>query len=225
MWSSTRRVRSIVWRIWATYRVHPVHASTSRRKGRCMWHDILHLDVSVAEKLVRSVLVYGFLAVALRLAGKRELAQLNSLDFVVLLAVANAVQNGIIGDDDSVTGGIAGASALFILNGALAVLLFRRPRLRRLAEGTPRTLISMGVVDREALRKERLTEEQLSVAIATQGAGGLDDVEEAVLVPNGTIVTRMKEMDRDAMRFRDLSNQIEELKAMVATLTGCPPGR
>src|SRR5918995_1812129 len=223
MWSSTRRVRSIVWRIWATYRVHPVHASTSRRKGRCMWHDILHLDVSVAEKLVRSVLVYGFLAVALRLAGKRELAQLNSLDFIVLLAVANAVQNGIIGDDDSVTGGILGASALFVLNGALAVVLFRRPKLRRLTEGTPRTLISMGVVDHEALRKERLTEDQLMAAIATQGAGGLDDVAEAVLEPNGTIVTRMKEMDRDAMRFMDLRQQLDELKAMVSSLGPASP--
>jgi len=187
-----------------------------------MWHDMFHADVSVVEKLVRPVLIYTFLAVALRLAGKREMAQLNSLDFVVLLAVANAVQNGIIGDDDSVTGGIAGASALFVLNGALAMVLFRRPKLRRLAEGTPRTLISMGVVDHEALRKERLTEDQLSVAIATQGAGGLDDVEEAVLVPNGTIVTRMKEMDRDAMRFMDLTTQIEELKAMIANLDRRP---
>jgi uncharacterized membrane protein YcaP (DUF421 family) len=183
-----------------------------------MWHDILHLDVSVIEKLARPVLIYAFLAVALRLAGKRELAQLNSLDFIVLLAVANAVSNSIVGDDDSVTGGILGASALFVLNGALALLLFRKPNLRRFAEGTPRTLISMGVVDHDALRKERLTEGQLMAAIATQGAGGLDDVEEAVFVPNGTIVTRMKEMDRDAMRFMDLTKQIDELKAMVAGL-------
>ncbi|HZA79760.1 MAG TPA: hypothetical protein VE623_25555 [Acidimicrobiales bacterium] len=77
-----------------------------------MWHDIVQLDVSTVEKLVRPVLIYGFLVIALRLAGKRELAQLNSLDFVVLLAVANAVRNGIIGDDDSVTGGVLGASAL-----------------------------------------------------------------------------------------------------------------
>ena len=182
-----------------------------------MWHDIVQLDVSTVEKLVRPVLIYGFLVVALRLAGKRELAQLNSLDFVVLLAVANAVQNGIIGDD-SVAGGVLGASVLLVLNGALAVVLFRRPKLRRLAEGTPRTLISMGVVDHEALRKERLTEDQLMAAIATQGAGGLDDVAQAVLVPNGTIVTRMKEMDRDARCFLDLTKQLDELKPMVAGL-------
>jgi uncharacterized membrane protein YcaP (DUF421 family) len=184
-----------------------------------MWQDIFDLDVSVLEKLIRPVLIYAFLAIALRLAGKRELAQLNSLDFVVLLAVANAVQNGIIGDDVSVTGAVLGASALFLLNGALAVVLFRSPRLRVLAEGTPRVLIRMGVIDQEALRKERLTVDQLMAAIATQGAGGIDDVEEAVLEPNGTIVARMKEMDRDAMRFMDLTRQIDELKAMVGRLS------
>jgi uncharacterized membrane protein YcaP (DUF421 family) len=131
--------------------------------------------------------------------------------------VANAMQNGITGDDDSVTGGVLGASALLVLNGALAVL-FRRSKLRRLALGTPRTLISMGVVDHEALRRERLTEDQLMAAIATQGAGGLDDVAQAVLVPNGTIVTRMKEMDRDARRLMDLTKQLDELKPMVAGL-------
>ena len=83
--------------------------------------------MSTVEKLVRPVLIYGFLVIALRLAGKRELAQLNSLDFVVLLAVANAVRNGIIGDDDSVTGAVLGASVLFVLNGALAVVCFGGP--------------------------------------------------------------------------------------------------
>jgi hypothetical protein len=137
------------------------HTLRKRPRGR-RTEDILRPDVSVVEKLVRPVLIYGFLVVALSLAGKREVAQLNSLDFIVLLAVANAVQNGIIGDDDSVTGGVLGASALFVFNGALAVVLFRRPKLRRLAEGTPRTLVSMGVVDHEALRKERLTEPRTS---------------------------------------------------------------
>ena len=187
-----------------------------------MVHDIFQLDVPVLEKLLRPVLIYAFLVIALRLAGKRELAQLNSLDFIVLLAVANAVQNGIIGDDVSVTGAVLGASALFVLNGALAVVLFRSPRLRILTEGSPRVLVRMGVVDQEALRKERLTVDQLMAAIATQGAGGLDDVEEAVLEPNGTIVARMKEMDRDAMRFMDLIRQLDELKTMVAAL-GAPP--
>jgi uncharacterized membrane protein YcaP (DUF421 family) len=187
-----------------------------------MWHDMFHLDITVLEKLLRPVLIYFFLAVALRLAGKRELAQLNSLDFVVLLSVTNAVQNGIIGNDDSVTGGVLGASALFVLNGTIAVILFRNARLRRLAEGEPRVLITMGVVDKEALRKERLTVDQLLAAVANQGASSIDDVAEAVLEPNGTIVARMKEMDRDVMRLLDITRQLEELKAMVAQLGPAP---
>ena len=82
----------------------------------------------------------------------------------------------------------------------------------------------MGVVDHEALRKERLTEDQLIAAIATQGAGRLDDVEEAMLVPNGTIVMRIKDMDRDAMRFIELTRQIDELKAMVASFNPTSAG-
>jgi uncharacterized membrane protein YcaP (DUF421 family) len=189
-----------------------------------MWHAMFHLDVTVLEKLLRAVLIYIFLAVALRLAGKRELAQLNSLDFVVLLAVTNAVQNGIIGNDNTVTGGVIGASALFLLNGTIAVVLFRSTRLRRLVEGSPRVLVTMGVVDEEALRKERLTVDQLLAAVATQGAATIDDVAEATIEPNGTIVARTKEMDRDAMRLMDISRQLDELKAMVARLGPAPAG-
>jgi uncharacterized membrane protein YcaP (DUF421 family) len=162
----------------------PARTARPRRAG-----ELLHVDVHQLAALgaVRPRVVAGL--------------PNDGLVVIGVPTVANAVQNGIIGDDDSVTGGVLGPSALFVLIGALAVVLFRRSKLRRLAEGTPRTLISMGVVDHEALRKERLTEDQLMAAIATQGAGGLDDVAEAVLPPKGTIVTRMKEMDRDARRF------------------------
>ena len=179
----------------------PARAARPRRAGELLDGDVHQL---AAPRAVRP----------------RVVAALPNDGLVVIgvHTVANAVQNGIIGDDDSVTCGVLGASALFVLNGALAVAPFRRSKLRPLAEGTPRTLISMGVVDHEALRKERLTEDQLMAAIATQRAGGLDDVAEAVLPPKGTIVTRMKEMDRDARRFMDLTKQLDELKAMVAGL-------
>ncbi len=72
------------------------------------------------------------------------------------------------------------------------------------------------------MRKERLTVDQLLAAVATQGASSIDDVEEAVLEPNGTIVARMKEMDRDAMRLMDITRQLDELKAMVARLGPAP---
>ena len=80
------------------------------------WSDMFHLGLPLAEKVVRPVLVYAFLVVGLRLAGKRELAQLNPFDLVVLLTLSNTVQNAIIGDDNSVTGGLVGASALLLVN-------------------------------------------------------------------------------------------------------------
>ena len=98
------------------------------------------LHLSLGEKVIRAVVVYLFLVIALRLVGKRELTQLNTLDFVVLLAVANAVQNGLIGPDNSVTGAVAGAAVLFLLASGLGWLLYRSAPLRRVLEGTPTVL-------------------------------------------------------------------------------------
>src|SRR5437868_839696 len=106
--------------------------------------DLFGLHVPILEKVLRAVLVYAFLVVALRLAGKREMAQLNSLDFVVLLTVANAVQNGIIGDDDTVSGAMIGASVLFIVNTAMATAIFFSHRWRKLVEGSPTVLVEDG---------------------------------------------------------------------------------
>src|SRR5437588_4146380 len=79
-------------------------------------HDMFFLGVPVAEKLLRPVIVYFFLIAGLRLAGKRELAQLNPFDLIVLLTLSNTVQNAIIGEDNSVTGGVIGAAALLLVN-------------------------------------------------------------------------------------------------------------
>src|SRR5579871_480852 len=109
-----------------------------------MWNAIFHLQVSLGEKVLRTVLIYLFLLIALRFFGKRELGQANTLDLVVLLLVANAVQNGIIGNDVSVTGAIVGAATLFLVNGAFSRALFRSGQFRDLVEGEPSVLIRDG---------------------------------------------------------------------------------
>ena len=118
-----------------------------------MWHDMFALPVPVAEKILRALFVYLFLVIALRLAGKRELAQLSTFDFVVLLSVANAVQNGIIGNDDSITGAWIGAMTLFVANFALAFAIVRSKWLRSRAEGQPTTLMKDGDVLRRQPRR------------------------------------------------------------------------
>src|ERR1700759_2584502 len=99
------------------------------------WKDILQPDVSILEKIIRPVLVYVFLIVGLRLAGKRELAQLNPFDLVVLLTLSNTVQNAIIGNDNSVTGGIIGATTLLAVNYFVVRFLYDHEKLESLIEG------------------------------------------------------------------------------------------
>jgi uncharacterized membrane protein YcaP (DUF421 family) len=179
-----------------------------------MIHDMFHLPLPVAEKVLRAGLVYVFLIGALRVAGKRELAQLSSADFVVLLAVANAIQNGIIGQDDSLTGGVLGATTLFALNGALAWLLVRSRQARRVVEGTETPLIEHGVVNEANLKRERITHEELTVAVQRQNADDLSAVEEAVLEPGGAIVVKNR-ADGNEQTLADVSRKLDEVLARL----------
>src|ERR1700756_5790832 len=110
------------------------------------FHDMFGLMLPVGEKILRPIFVYVFLVVGLRLAGKRELAQLNPFDLVVLLTISNTVQNAIIGDDNSVTGGIIGAIALLMMNYFAVRLLYGHEKIDRLIEGDPDVLIEDGKI-------------------------------------------------------------------------------
>lgn len=151
------------------------------------------LAPSVLEKILRPVLIYAFLLVALRVGGKRELGQLNTMDFVVLLAVANAVQNGIIGTDDSVTGAVVGATSLFFLNELTAFASSRSRRIHRLLVGTPTVLIADGEVQERALRRERLSLDDLRDTVLAEGAGSFRDVRRCTIEPNGRIVVVLRD--------------------------------
>jgi uncharacterized membrane protein YcaP (DUF421 family) len=186
-------------------------------KAHGMWHHIFSLPLTVPEKVARAALIYFFLLVALRVAGKRELAQLSTADFVVLMAVANAVQNGIIGDDSSVTGGWIGATTLFVLNGLIGILLFRSVKARKLIEGEPTVLIEHGQVLHENLRKEHLTMEDLLVAIQRQGLDDLSEVDQCTLEPNGTIVVKKR---RDSAEMKAISELTAKVDALAARMAG-----
>ena len=140
------------------------------------------------EKIVRSVLVFIFLAIALRLGGKRELAQINVLDLAVLLLASNALQNALIGEDNSVTGGVLGASTLFAANYLFVRITYRNARVRRVLEGRPRILLRNGKLDRNAMRKEVITEEELVDQLLDKGMSDLKDVGLIILETNGKLV-------------------------------------
>ena len=152
-----------------------------------MWHAIFDLPVPVAEKVLRAVLIYVFLIVGLRVVGKRELGQTNTLDFVVLLLVANAVQNGIIGDDLSVTGAFIGAAVLFAVNELFNRGTYEFPWLSRVLEGTPTVLIAGGEPRRRALRSAGISLSELNAIARHQGFRELGEVGTAILETNGVI--------------------------------------
>src|SRR5438477_412591 len=99
------------------------------------------IQLPALEKVLRTVLVYGGLAILLRLAGKRDLAQLNTFDLVVVLLLSNVVQNAVIGNDNSLTGGLLGAAVLVAVNGLVVRVTNRYPRLTKVFEGTPTELV------------------------------------------------------------------------------------
>src|SRR3954451_14731167 len=120
-------------------------------------HDMFWLGVPLIEKIVRPILIYLFLILSLRLAGKRELAQLNPFDLVVLLTISNTVQNAIIGEDNSITGGIIGAATLLVVNYGVVKFLYSHEKLERIIEGDQCVLIENGVLSADRLKRELIT--------------------------------------------------------------------
>ena len=181
-------------------------------------HDMFVLSVPVAEKILRPVVVYLFLIVGLRLAGKRELAQLNPFDLVVLLTISNTVQNAIIGDDNTVSGGLIGATTLLAINYAVARFLFDHEKLDRIVQGDPDWLINHGEVCEDRLRAELITHNELEAAAHKQGFASLEDIDCAILDPGGSISFFAKKPTPEAERHREVMAELDRLSAQLAAL-------
>jgi uncharacterized membrane protein YcaP (DUF421 family) len=181
-------------------------------------HDMFFLGVPLAEKVLRPIVVYAFLVAGLRLAGKRELAQLNPLDLVVLLTLSNTVQNAIIGDDNSVTGGLIGAATLLLVNYGVVRYLYTHERVDRVVGGDPDVLIEDGVVRPDRLRKELITVGELESAAHKQGFASLDEVDRAILDPGGTICFFPKKRTHDIARHEQIMERLDQISARLAAL-------
>ena len=179
---------------------------------------MFHLPLPLLEKLLRPVIVYLVLVILLRIFGKRELAQLNPFDLVVLLSLSNTVQNAIIGDDNSITGGILGAVGLLTINWLVVRTLYGSPRLTRLVEGKSTVLVREGKIDLRALRHESLTREELIEAIHKQGFEHLDQVAHCELEPNGSFYMESVEPSKAERHHDALMARIDDLMKEMATL-------
>jgi uncharacterized membrane protein YcaP (DUF421 family) len=179
---------------------------------------MFQLPLPILEKLLRPVIVYLVLVLLLRLFGKRELAQLNPFDLVVLLSLSNTVQNAIIGDDNSVTGGIIGAFSLLAINWLVVRVLFRSKRLTRALEGCSTVLVRNGQIDKKALVRESLTHEELLDVIHKQGFEDFHKVHRCELEPNGTFYVEAFDPSAADKRHAELLARLDALSREVAAL-------
>ena len=165
-----------------------------------MTHALTHLDLSWLEKTTRTVAVYATLAVLLRVAGKRDLAQLNTFDLVVMLLLGNVVQNAVIGNDTSLVGGLFAATLLVGVNAIVVRSTAANQRLQKVFEGTPTVLIDDGHYVDKALRREGLRRSDVAAAIRRQGATDETSLERATLDLGGTVVVDLKAEARPATK-------------------------
>jgi uncharacterized membrane protein YcaP (DUF421 family) len=187
-----------------------------------IWSDMFVLGIPILEKILRPLIVYAFLIVALRLAGKRELAQLNPFDLVVLLTLSNTVQNAIIGDDNTVTGGLIGAATLLLVNYFVVRTLYSHSKLERLVEGKEDVLIEKGKVLQGRLKGELITMADLEAAAHRQGFTSLSEVDRAILEPGGTMCFFAKQPIPEELRHREVMERLERLTQELAQLRANP---
>jgi uncharacterized membrane protein YcaP (DUF421 family) len=149
--------------------------------------EIPDLSSDLLGVAARTAIVYVFLVIGLRLAGRREVGQLSIFDLVVLLVIADAVQNSMVGENVTLLGGLVAATVLIVLDLLLSIVTNRWKKIGRLLEGEPRMLVRDGVVFEKALRAERLDRDELMAALRGQGVADVADVALAVLETNGSI--------------------------------------
>ena len=184
-----------------------------------MWNDMFIIGLPILEKIIRPILVYLALVVLLRIFGKRELAQLNPFDLVVLLSLSNTVQNAIIGNDNSVTGGVIGAVTLLATNYLVVRFLFKHRRLDQLVEGKSTTLIDRGRIQQKNLAKELLSHSELLTVLHRQGFDDVSEVEQCVLEPSGTFAVKRKVPAQDDIQFAELIRRLEIIDTRLTALT------
>src|SRR6202171_2325647 len=183
-----------------------------------VWNDILVPGFPLLEKTIRTLLVYGAVLIGLRLAGKRELSQLNPFDLVVLLLLSNTVQNAIIGNDNSVIGGLWGAGVLLLTNHFLVRYLFKSGRLDAV-EGSPDILVSNGKIKHDRLNEELITVAELEAAARRQGIRSIAEVEECRLETGGALTFVEKLPTPEDAQHNEVVQRLEAIERRLEMLT------
>lgn len=182
-----------------------------------MWHSLFDFQIPVLEKVVRTVAVYVLILLIFRIIGKRSIASLNTMDFVVMFLLSNVVQNAIIGNDNSLVGGAVGAVTLVVTNTVVDRLAFAFPAFRRLVEGTATQVIDNGAVDRAALRRLGLRQDELDHAIRMQNGDDVSEIGDGTLQPGGQLILTLKPEEQDATHgdIADLHQRLDRIEELI----------
>jgi uncharacterized membrane protein YcaP (DUF421 family) len=183
-----------------------------------VWNDMFVPGVPLFEKAIRTLVVYVAVLLGLKLAGKRELSQLNPFDLVVLLLLSNTVQNAIIGNDNSIIGGLFGAAVLLLTNHFLVRYLFKSGRLDAV-EGSPDVLVSGGKVMHDRLDEEMITVSELEAAARRQGIKSIADVEECRLETGGALTFVPRLPTPEDTQHNEVIQRLEAIERRLEMLT------
>jgi uncharacterized membrane protein YcaP (DUF421 family) len=191
-----------------------------------MWRDMFVIQLPVLEKVIRTVLVYATVVVLFRLSGKRGLANLNTLDLAVVALLSNALQNAIIGADNSIVGGVIGALTLVVVNAALNHGLARSDSLTAFVEGRETTVIEHGHEVESAMKRLALRPAELDHAVRMQNGDDIRDVENGRLGPGGQLVLTLKREEQGATKadVAELQAQLTVLQSTLDRLGGLQHG-
>jgi uncharacterized membrane protein YcaP (DUF421 family) len=180
--------------------------------------DLFQMDLSIWEKVIRSTVVYVFLLIVFRLAGKRQLAQINTMDLIVLLTISNTVQNAIIGPDNSLIGGLIGAAALVGINALLVHFLYARPELSAIVEGSSTLLMENGKLIEANLQSEEITVQELIETAQRQGYASLDKLQTITLEISGNLSLIANKPTDEVLRHQELLMRLDALSKELTAL-------
>ena len=183
-----------------------------------LFTDLFVPGVSIAEKVLRTVLVYGFLIVLLRVAGKRTLGQVTSFDLVVLLLLSNTVQNAIIGNDNSLLGGLIGAVVLIAGDYVVVRALYNHRKLDRIIEGATSVLVHHGKFVDANLKRQLITRAELEADMRKQGIAHMSDVRCARIETGGAITFELESPTEQEKHLTDLVTRLERIESMLERL-------
>ena len=182
-----------------------------------MWHAMFVEQIPATEKILRTIIIYALLVVLFRLTGKRGLASLSTLDFVVIFLLSNVVQNAVIGNDNSVTGGIIGAVTLVTVNAAIDRLIVVSPAAEHIVEGRPTIVIRDGHVRRRALMRLGLSRSEIDHAVRLQNGDDVSQVETGNLEPGGQLVLTLKAAEQGATKadIAELGDRLGRIERLL----------